>query len=772
MPAPTVGHGQRISLYVGSMSTRRVSFRPCPSELGRLAPMKPRGLCCLAVMIVAGLAWAGSASASQGLYVTNLEASGVVYQYTLGTGGALTPDSTATASAGDGAFSIAISPNGQDVYAANGASTGAGGLSQYTVGTGGALTPDTTPTVTTGEAPEAVAVSPNGQYVYVANYGTGGPGTVSEYTVGTGGMLTADPTPTVSAGDTPYAVVVSPNGEYVYVADSTGDTISQYSVGASGMLTPDSTPTAPSGLYPSALAMSPNGQYLYSANYNATGTGGVSQYTVGTGGMLTPDTTPSVAAGEEPGEIAVSPNGRDVYVTNYGSTGADGLSQYTVGTGGMLSPDTTAAISTGSEPTGVEVSPDGQYVYVANSVSDTVSQYVVGTGGMLSPASAAPIAAGSHSALIAIAPDAGPMAAFAAYPVVAGAASGFASQSTGADEPVTTLTWNFGDGTTATGSAVNHTYAKAGTYTVTLTATDFAGCSDGFPFFSGEAGPFTGQDSACAPDPAAVTSKTVTIPAPAIVPSGSGTSGLGKFTVKGSKVAVTVSCAGTSAQTCSGKLALSTLEHLTGQKITAVTASKKKGKKTTHTVQLASASYSLTGRATKTLTLSLGKTGKGLLAKYHKLPAKLTVTPTGSKTAIATKTVTFTTTSNSGSLEPTASFLVATRNDPGGTRIIDLLVSGGSTGARISAICESRCGSVGRVVVSGVVRARHLLVLPLPHGITLVAGAIIELTAAQAHHQTRFRTYKVISDPQLIELRLEHTGCLGSSGQLVQCGRS
>lgn len=57
----------------------------------------------------------------------------------------------------------------------------------------------------------------------------------------------------------------------------------------------------------------------------------------------------------------------------------------------------------------------------------------------------------------------------------AGAPVGF-SVSPAALWPVTT-TWDFGDGSTAKGNAVSHTYAKGGTYRVTVTATDAPGHS-------------------------------------------------------------------------------------------------------------------------------------------------------------------------------------------------------------------------------------------------------------------------------------------------------
>jgi riboflavin biosynthesis pyrimidine reductase len=83
------------------------------------------------------------------------------------------------------------------------------------------------------------------------------------------------------------------------------------------------------------------------------------------------------------------------------------------------------------------------------------------------------------------------------------------------------------------------------------------------------------------------------------------------------------------------------LEHLTGHTVTAVSAAVKP-KKTTRTVTIAKTTYSVTGGSHTTVTIKLNATGKRLLAKYHKLRAKLTATRTGSKTATATKTVTLT----------------------------------------------------------------------------------------------------------------------------------
>lgn len=52
-----------------------------------------------------------------------------------------------------------------------------------------------------------------------------------------------------------------------------------------------------------------------------------------------------------------------------------------------------------------------------------------------------------------------------------------AAASTDADGTILTYAWDFGDGQTATGKAVSHTYATAGTYAVKLTVTDNLGAT-------------------------------------------------------------------------------------------------------------------------------------------------------------------------------------------------------------------------------------------------------------------------------------------------------
>lgn len=71
-----------------------------------------------------------------------------------------------------------------------------------------------------------------------------------------------------------------------------------------------------------------------------------------------------------------------------------------------------------------------------------------------------------------------PVITSASVPAAGKAGASVAVSATATDRmSVPTYAWNFGDGKTATGASVSHTYASAGTYAVKVTATDEAGNS-------------------------------------------------------------------------------------------------------------------------------------------------------------------------------------------------------------------------------------------------------------------------------------------------------
>ena len=100
-------------------------------------------------------------------------------------------------------------------------------------------------------------------------------------------------------------------------------------------------------------------------------------------------------------------------------------------------------------------------------------------------------------------PDQAPVAAFSAISGAPGAPTVLnASASTASDGVPATYTWAFGDGATASspGPVILHTFAAAGSYPVTLTVTDDAGCSTALVF--------TGQTAYCNGGPSARVTQT------------------------------------------------------------------------------------------------------------------------------------------------------------------------------------------------------------------------------------------------------------------------
>jgi PKD repeat protein len=112
--------------------------------------------------------------------------------------------------------------------------------------------------------------------------------------------------------------------------------------------------------------------------------------------------------------------------------------------------------------------------------------------------------------------DAVPAPAFTASsnPATAGSAVGFnaggSSDSTGT---ITGYSWNFGDGSTATGQAPSHVYASPGNYTVSLTVTNDAGQS------AAQTGTMTVNSVASPTPPVTTAPSPAPQPAPAPTPT-------------------------------------------------------------------------------------------------------------------------------------------------------------------------------------------------------------------------------------------------------------
>ena len=216
--------------------------------------------------------------------------------------------------------------------------------------------------------------------------------------------------------------------------------------------------------------ISPDGKSVYVANQLSDS---ISQYDVSANGALSPKSPPTVATGDAPILPSVSPDGHSAYVANQADST---VSQFDVGANGALSPKSPATVAVGAQAVMVAISPDGKSAYVTSQASNIISQFDIGADGALNPKSPPTVAGIAFPTLVAFTPVQPPVAQ-AAVSSATKAASFDGSASTDQDGSIAKYEWNFGDGQSATGAKVDHSYAKPGTYTATLTVSDEIGCS-------------------------------------------------------------------------------------------------------------------------------------------------------------------------------------------------------------------------------------------------------------------------------------------------------
>jgi 6-phosphogluconolactonase (cycloisomerase 2 family) len=181
-------------------------------------------------------------------YVVNV-GDGTISQYSIAADNSLVPLNPATI-VNPGMKTLGVMPSavtldfsGSFLYVAN---SGDATLSQFSIGSGGQLTPLTPATVPAGTEPVSMAAS--GGQVYVANSGGAVPtgmASISQFSRGADGTLTPLNPAAVSAGASPVAIAIdqtiAPFGTAFVMSDCDGSlcvgSITPFAVGAGGELT-------------------------------------------------------------------------------------------------------------------------------------------------------------------------------------------------------------------------------------------------------------------------------------------------------------------------------------------------------------------------------------------------------------------------------------------------------------------------------------------------------------------------------------------------------
>ncbi len=233
---------------------------------------------------------------------------------------------------------------------------------------------------------------------------------------------------------------------------------------------------------------------------------GVAAFAIASNGSLAPlSGSPFGFGGTAPEGVAITPDGSHLYIAS--GDPSNNLWGFTIAPSGALTAVAGSPFSTGgSSPVDVAVTPEDRYLYATNGGSNTVAGFAIAAGGALTAVTGSPFTSGAQPVWVVASPDQGPVASFSATGARTGSATAFdGSASHDPDGTVVRYDWSFGDGTSAlnAGAKPTHVYAKAGTYTVTLTVTDDAGCSNHQTW--------TGQTASCNGGPQATASQQIVI---------------------------------------------------------------------------------------------------------------------------------------------------------------------------------------------------------------------------------------------------------------------
>ncbi|WP_134662924.1 MULTISPECIES: PKD domain-containing protein [unclassified Amycolatopsis] len=379
---------------------------------------------------------------------------------------------------GLGSLGMAITPDAQKVYSVD---SGSGTIIGYRIGTDGTLSPFEGGTVLVGLPVVGAAITPDGSRLFVT-LGAGA-GSVRSYAISPSGTLSRTGAPDAPIDSAISQVAISPDAGHLIVTNYLANSVTSFAIAPDATLTQVGTPVA-AGNKPVIPAFTPDGKYLYVSN---EGSGDLSGYAVGRDGALTAIPGSPYPSGGNTHGVVITPDSHRLYVPN---TTSNTVTGWTIGAGGHLTPLPGSPYPMPAMPGRVTLSADGKYLFVIQAIAvdnptlhSQVYSYVLQPDGQPVPSGLPPADTGLvwHDGSNAfLTPNQGPLAALTATEPTSGGTRGFsAAGSTDPDGTVSQYAWDFGDGQRllTTTPDVSHTYAKPGTWTVTVRVTDDEGCS-------------------------------------------------------------------------------------------------------------------------------------------------------------------------------------------------------------------------------------------------------------------------------------------------------
>jgi 6-phosphogluconolactonase (cycloisomerase 2 family) len=299
---------------------------------------------------------------------------------TLLPGGRFRCDGFGTGQAVDSQGSVALSADGQFLFAVN---AGSNDISSFAIGESGLRLVGKVPS----GGPGPVSIGVHGTLLYVVDgFGIGG---ITGFAIEPDGQLlrlTNSRRPLSDRNVSPAQVSFTPDGQFLVVTERATDRIVTYQIGPDGLPgQPESVES--SGPVPFGFAFDLQGRLIVSEAFDSEPEGGaVSSY------RLDPSGRPIVISGSVTTHgkaacwIAITPDGAYAYSANANSGTIAGFRIENDGSLVPLDDDgRTGVTGEGSLPGDMVVSADGRNLYVLNAGSQTVGAFEVQSSGSLTP---------------------------------------------------------------------------------------------------------------------------------------------------------------------------------------------------------------------------------------------------------------------------------------------------------------------------------------------------------------------------------------------------